>query len=291
MGIQALASNRLIEIDTDNYQTEIALKNMLLGEDQRYHFQAAADTDEIQWEVLELLLTSLAQAYPQHFILVVDGENWRWRNHLLNYEATFRFGAGASLPLAPLDWLGRQVQEDLLIMSGATAGGMPLVAGQLCFPSDWCLDDKMGKSFLAIHDEVPLFAEHLSKSSNLLLERLKAGRAVWRLNWGIKTTARLNLTPRFPQEAGQSRPSLTPANIGQCCFLRVERQVLTRLPRTNGILFTIHTYLAPLATIASNTEYARRLLGVLRTMPAELHTYKGTYRYLDALLDYLEAQS
>jgi hypothetical protein len=197
-------------------------------------------------------------------------------------------GDSASLPLPPLDWVGRQMQEDLLILSGNAEDGMPLVAGQLCFPNGWCLDDKMGKSFLGIHHEVPLFAHHLGRSSSLLLERLKPERPVWRINWSLKATPRLNLIPRFFAEERQAH--LTPANIGACCFLRLERQTLSRLPRTGCILFTIHTYQAPLDAVVESADVARRIAGVVRTVPEEMLLYKGIASFLDPLLTYLAAK-
>jgi hypothetical protein len=176
------------------------------------------------------------------------------------------------------------MQEDLLILSGNATNGMPLVAGQLCFPNGWCLDDKMGKSFLGIHDEVPLFAHYLGHSSILLLERLKPERPVWRVNWSLKATPRLNLTPHFFAEEQQH---LTPENIGMRCFLRLERQTLSRLPQTDCILFTIHTYQAPLDMVVESADVARRIAVVVRTMPEEMLRYKGIASFLDPLLAYL----
>ncbi|MBA2677925.1 MAG: DUF3445 domain-containing protein, partial [Ktedonobacteraceae bacterium] len=219
MGVQALGDCSLIEIDLDHYSAELALKEELLSNHYPDYFRAAPGSERMQWEVLEMLLPILAHDYPQYFSLVCNGDRWRWRNALLDSENTFRIGTNSSLPLPPLDWLGRQMQEDLLILDGAE--DMPLLAGQLCFPNSWSLEDKMGKSFPGIHAEVPLFAERIGRSSNLLLERLKPGRAVWRVNWSIKTSPQLNHLVCLSREAQHSNagPSaslldLTPENIG-----------------------------------------------------------------------------
>lgn len=290
MGVQALKPDCLIAVDEQHYREELALKNELLANDYPYYFQAPKETAPLQWDVLALLLANMTSHYPQHFVLRVDDDRWTWQNALLGCETTFKFGDAASLPLPPLDWLGRQVQEDLLILSDKIAAGLALVAGQLCFPNAWCLDDKMGKSFLAIHREVPQFAEHLGRSSLLLLERLKVGHPVWRMNWAFKASSRLNLTPRFSQEVQQSCLEITTENIAERCFLRVERQTLSRLPRTNGILFTIHTYQTPVATVAENAEYARLIAGVVRTTPTETLVYKGMAPFAGLLLRYLETR-
>ena len=79
-----------------------------------------------------------------------------------------------------------------------------------------------------------------------------------------------------------------PENPGERCFLRLERQTLSRLPATRAILFTIHTYNIPIAAVAADPDHARRLAGNLRTMPPALQRYKGLDRYADALLAYLD---
>jgi hypothetical protein len=290
MGVKALNDNGLIEVDHESYRDEVALKDKLLSDDYDQYFQAPPETESSQWEVVELLLQDMASHYPHYFELAIDGNRWIWRNRLLDDETCFILGESDSLLLPPLDWLGRQVQEDLLILSGASADGMRLVAGQLCFPNAWCLDDKMGKSFLGIHHEVPLFAEYLGRSSNLLLERLKPGRPVWRVNWSIKATPRLNHIPRFFYEAQQAYQNFTVENIGERSFLRIERQTLSRLPGTSDILFTIHTYQAPMMTVVENVDYARRIANVVQTMPEELLIYKGMMPFVDILLAHLETK-
>ncbi len=289
MGVHALNDHSLIEVDATAYHEELALKQRLLSEEYHQYFRAVQNTESMQWDVIELILPTMATLYPQYFALLIDGDHWTWRNHLLNTETQFLLGDDSNLPLPPLDWLGRQVQEDLLVMSDAQ--GMPLVAGHLCFPNSWCLEDKLGLSLLDIHLPVPLFAGTLGRSTSLLLERLKVGRPVTRVNWSIKATARLNFMPRYAYEEQQAYQYFTTENIGERCFLRLERQTLSRLPRTNAILFTIRTYQAPIAEVVYTTEYARRIAGVLRTMPHEMQMYKALASCADMLLAYLDRQS
>lgn len=290
MGVQALDSGCLIEIDREHYQSEVMLKNELLRDAYHDYFQAMPDTDPLQWEVVELLLQNMATHYPQYFTLSRDGTNWTWHNQLLNEETRFVFEKSESLPHPPLDWVGRQMQEDLLILQSTADGSMPLVAGQLCFPNAWCLDDKMEQSFLGIHRSVPLFAEHIGRSSSLLLQRLKIGRPVWRLNWSFKATTRLNHTPQYHYEEQQLSRQITRENIGERCFMRIERQAFTRLPKTNAVLFTIHTYQAPLAQVVHTVDAAHRMFNIVKTTPEEVLIYKAMASYADILLDYLVTQ-
>ncbi|GCE11116.1 heme-dependent oxidative N-demethylase family protein [Tengunoibacter tsumagoiensis] len=290
MGVQALDPRLLIEIDEEQYQSELALKNLLLTEEPAHYFYEQPEMEESQWEVVEILLPILAERYPQHFQLERAGTDWHWRNHLQQQEWSFCLGAGRDLELAPLDWLGRQVQEDLLLVSGIVENGLPLLGGQLCFPNGWSLAEKVGQPFLTIHETVPLFAEKLGRSSQLLLERLKPERPVWRLNWALKSLPRLNLLPQFYYELPASYEGLTSENAGERIFFRVERQVLVRLPRTGQILFLIHTYQTKVQELIANPERMHLLRGVLQTLPAEVITYKGIDPFYDQILKYLDMQ-
>ena len=290
MGTQALEPHLLIEVDPDHYLPDITLKRQLLEEDHSTYFRGSLETLPLQWETLELLLPIMAQRYPDFFVLTLRGSSWRWQNKLLAQTTEFTLGDTTSLPLAPLDWLGRQIQEDLLILDDDPNRGMPLVAGQLCFPNDWCLDDKLGQSFLTIHQPVPLLEEQIGRSCMLLLERLKIGRPVWRTNWAFKTTSRLNLTPYFVEEQRQNCQQITSDTIGERCLLRMERQTLSRLPRTRGILFTVHTYQAPICEEVHTREHVQRMINVLETTPESMKRYKSIQAFYEPLIAYLQAQ-
>jgi dimethylamine monooxygenase subunit A len=286
MGTRALGMERVIEID-EGYREEVGLKRRLLEEDYASYFRAGRETEEAQWEVVRLLLPEIARSYPKAFTLLIDDDEWTWRNAILEEEITFRYGDASSLPYAPLDWLGRQMQEDLLLL--ADSEGMPLVAGQLCFPNAWCLEDKLGQSFLDIHGPVPFFAQKLGRSTSLLLERLKVDRPVGRVNWSFKTVPRLNLMPCFDDEVRQADKEITKETMGSQCWLRVERQTLTRLPVGRAILFTIHTYQTLVGEL--EPDEARRAVKVLRGVPPETFAYKGMTTYAHLLIEYLDGRA
>ena len=198
MNVRQLAPDCIIDVDPAEYARELALKDEILAEDYDYYYQALPGTEAMQWETIEILLPNMAQFYPEHFALTTDGDRWRWTNRLLGTETAFTLGDPATLPLPPLDWVGRQVQEDLCVMDGNDPGS-PLVAGHLCFASGWCLDDKMGQSFLAIHGPVPLFAEKIGRPADLMMQRVKVGRVTARVNWTIHPSDRLNCAPVMKQ--------------------------------------------------------------------------------------------
>lgn len=301
VGAKPLREAPIIEIDQAAYAEEVALKQALLERDRDYCCQTPPDTAAAQWETLALIVEDLAAQHPADFNLHRSGATWNFTNRLRGQTASFRFGDTSTLPCAPLDWVGRQVQEDLLLLAPCggdgscqadTGGAAPtvdyrLVGGQLCFPNRWSLGEKLGLSFLAIHEPVPGFAEEIGQASNLLLARLKPGRPVWRYNWTLTVGGELDLSTRVYGDLYARAAAVTPANCGATCYLRAERQVLAKLPQSGAVLFTIHTYRTPLADLVGDVLWARRFVEVLDTAAAPLLVYKGVARVEASLRAYL----
>jgi dimethylamine monooxygenase subunit A len=286
LGVRALGAAPIALVDEARHRGQVRLRERLLAEDHGYRYRGGAATEPAQWEAVALLLRDLARHHPRLASLSEDGRRWTWESRVLGARTAFRLGDRGSLPREPLDWVGRQVVEDLVLLSGDSAAGFPVVAGQVCFPNDWSLPDKLGRPVLGVHEPVPGFARQVGEPTLRLLERLRPGRPVWRANWAIRATDALDLSPRagpFPAEGVDA------GNAGEALFVRVERQTLSRLPGTGAILFTIHTRSRPLGVVAGDRERAGRLLEAARTMPPEMARYKGIAPVRDALIAYLVA--
>jgi dimethylamine monooxygenase subunit A len=290
VGARPLDGAALIEIDPAAYYDELVLKWAQLAESPGRYVQALPGSEAIQWEMVELLLNDMARHYPQYFALEREAEHFRWRNTLLNTAHTLRVGDDTSLPYPALEWAGRQVQEDLLLLD-AGQEGVPLVAGLLCFASGWELSDKLGQSFLHIHDPVPHFNANIGQPSLKLMERLKAERPVGRVNWTIKAFNQLNLPPSLSKALAPFKHSITAENAGERCYFRSERQTLSRLPRSNGVLFTIRTYQIRIDQLVKVPGWGPRLLSVLRSTPDETLNYKGMALFAEALVGWLECRT
>src|SRR6185295_2020208 len=131
MGTAPLPPDKpLTEIDT-HYLTEVKLKRKLLEQYPNYYYRSSPITLTAQWAVVKKILDGLSRHYPQHFIIQQNGTRIDYENNLLGEKFSFQYGDRSSLPCDPLDWIGRQIQEDLIILDGKSI----LAAGQLCFPS------------------------------------------------------------------------------------------------------------------------------------------------------------
>lgn len=179
---------------------------------------------------------------------------------------------------------GDRVQEDLLVLDPEQPG-MPLIAGHLCFANAWCLDDKIGRPFMQIHAPVPDFDKTIGPGSEKLLERLKVGRPVERLNWAVKSTGQLDLTTRWDAQVAEWNRLVDADNAGERCWMRAERQTLSRLESSGKVLFTVRTYTQPVATLTHEQQMI--LLGVLRTCPEAMLRYKGIRPFCEPLINWL----
>jgi hypothetical protein len=81
---------------------------------------------------------------------------------------------------------------------------------------------------------------------------------------------------------------VTAENAGDRVWLRVERQTLTRLPRTGAIVFTIKTTIDPLSVLARHKDLCFGLKGSTESMKPDMQNYKAIARYKAAMIAWLD---
>lgn len=272
---------------TQEYTEDVLYKRNLLEQHPLRCFQAEPHTTDAQWEVLDHLLHELSEVYPHWFRLSKRDNEWIFDNGLFGETITFRCGDVSSLGMAPLDFVGRHVQEDLILLTQYD-DKLVLEAGQLCFPGNWSLRFDAGMPFLDIHFPVPgLVSGGLGKKIERFLMHIETGKPWTRLNWTLNAGKRLDTSPETFDEWGPLRYRVTAENVADAVHLRVEQQKLLRMPRSNTLLFTIHTYLLPLSELVQNRAWLYRLYRVLNSLPPELMDYKGLQAYAAVVLEYL----
>lgn len=180
----------------DLYDEEMVLKRRLLEDQPVRTFQALPGTEDAQWEVVTILCRQLARFYPDSFTLLEVGDTWTFHNTRLGETMTFTLYNDASLPCDPLDWIGSQVQEDLLLV-GRHDGELRLDAGQLVFAGNWSVVFNLGMPFLRIHEPVPVVNESgLGSRIQRFLLALPPGEPWTRLNWSLNAGRRLEYVTR-----------------------------------------------------------------------------------------------
>jgi hypothetical protein len=274
-----------IDID-EHYVADMRDRALVLKEDP-LRVQALPHMMLAQWDLLELLMTSMARDYPEHFTLERNGDEWHWINRPLKIENTFRFGNAATLPYEPMEYIMRQCQGDITLLD-QRENNLWMDAGIATSQADWSLDFDVGMNFMEWHAPVPLAHQQgvFDRALKFLLA-LQLGKPVRRLNWTMTINPRLDTSPENYHKWGVDRVTVTPENVGDKVHLRVELQALWRLPRSNAIAFSIRAYLIKLNELVTDLDKARRLHRVLQTIPPELVGYKGITRYLDVTRDWL----
>ncbi|WP_109311420.1 DUF3445 domain-containing protein [Ruegeria sp. AU67] len=137
-------------------------------------------------------------------------------------------------PDQPLDTLCRLVQEDFCILQ--KQGDEHVLTGAiLCFPASWRLSEKFMRPLIDIHLPVDSYNADIARRVQRLFDGIQPGRPLRRFNALWYEDAELHqprsaYDRRAPQEPGHAR------------FLRSERQTLLRLPETQAVVFSIHTY-------------------------------------------------
>jgi hypothetical protein len=120
------------------------------------------------------------------------------------------------------------------------------------------------------------------------LLQLEAGNPWWRKNWSLMAGNRLDTSLETFDVWGKDRKKVTLKNAGEFVHLRVEVQKLFRLPRSEGILFTIHTHLISLEKFTSKTEWAEQFYHILCELPDNIVDYKGLSLYKNQVIEYLK---
>jgi hypothetical protein len=240
-----------------------------------------------QWDVLELIMTSLARDYPDHFRLTRVGDDWTWTNFPLDIEHKFTFGNSATLPYEPLEYIARQTQGDWCLLDQRDES-LWMDAGMVTTQADWSLNFDLGMNFTEWHGPVPV-AHELGVFERALkfLMQLRVGHPVRRLNWTMTINPRLDTSPEQYPVWGPDRAAVTSDNVSRLVHLRVELQALWRLPRSNAIVFSIRCYLISLQELVTVPGWGRRLHRVLRDLHPALVQYKGLTRYRDKVVSWL----
>jgi hypothetical protein len=285
-GPEGSVYEHLFDID-EHYLSEMAERKQVLAENPK-RCLAMDHMDLACWDFIDRAMTTMSQDYPNYFTLEKDGEHWTWENKLLGIKDTFTFGDSRTLPQPPMEYMGCQVQGDIALLDQRD-NDLFMDAGIITCPADWSLAFDAGMSFSQWHGPVPLAHEAgIFERALKYLTAIPVDQPVRRLNWTLTINARMDTSPETYPNWGTDRDSVTPENVGEKVYLRVELQVLDRMPRSNALMFSIRTYLISMNDLVTNPEWAKRMHRVMKTLPEELIEYKGLTRYHPILLDWLK---
>ena len=270
----------------EHYVAEMEDRAMVLDEDP-LRCQSLPHMSLAGWDLLELIMVSKSEDYPDLFELYRDGDKWRWLNKPLGIDENFTFLDETTLPYGPMEYITRQTQGDFCVLDQRN-DNLWMDAGMVTTQADWSLDFDIGMNFFEWHAPVPLAHEMgiFQRALKFLLS-VKQGAPARRLNWTMTVNPLLDTSPENYHKWGPQKTTLTPENIGKKQHLRVELQSFFRLPRSNGLVFPIRCYLIAFEDLVTMPKWGRRLHRVVRDLPVELASYKGFIDNRPMMLDYL----
>lgn len=214
-------------------------------------YQALPDSQAAQQEFRELLLSHLLTDHAVSYSL--DG------SMLCFLPANLCW----SLNDVSLWHTSLWVQEDICIME-KTGEDYCLTAASVCSPSNWKLEEKMGQSLDRIHAPVPEYDRQLSDRVKRLFDNIKPGKPVLRYNWSVQNYNDLHW-----------RSDLEPDAQSHTRYWRVERQAISRLPRSGAIVFTIRLFLHSFEKLGANPDFMPAFQAILADLPENQKNYKG----------------
>ena len=157
-------------------------------------------------------------------------------------------GRNVDLTGPPLEVLTQLIQEDVCLLERPLgASEHVLTAASLCFPASWMLSEKMGRPLIGIHEPVAEYDDMLAKRVQRLFDGIKPGRPLWRFNRLWYADAEL-----FQPRSEHARRA--PVSKRTYDYLRMEKQSLVRLPKSQAVLFAIHTYVIHKSNVPREVE-------------------------------------
>jgi hypothetical protein len=217
-GVIPLSYDDWLQVD-DAYAGQLAYKAQLLSNSRETVLMAASSCSQAARELLEVALSHL----PDCFQLDTAGE-----------MVTCPDGREVVVEsAAPFETLGKLFQEDFVIMQ--KQGDEHVLTGALlCFPASWALAEKFNKPLTAIHGPVDEYDDGLGQKVERMFSSIRVEQPLMRSN---------ALVYADPDLHHPHRGSDALREAGQVGYLRSERQCMVRLPLSDAVVFSIHTYL------------------------------------------------
>lgn len=237
-------------------------------------------------EVYDTITNFMVSRYPQYFS--------RKGSEIYNH-VTKELIPGTLKGHDPFDLymtLSRTVEEDVVVLLKDDPSDENLeyrsssaITG---FPAGFDPSLHHNQVISEIHEVVPQYQSRLRLSMGRFFNRLQPKDLWVRHNWSIQTHDKhFNLNLNHGR-IGQQIEALKYEDIDfkNGCFLRCERQVLTRLPKLRAIIMTIRTYLTPIEKIKEE-GLADQLIFGIDSLPEDLAYYKKRPAWGEAVKQYL----
>ncbi|KAF5098502.1 hypothetical protein D0Z00_002024 [Geotrichum galactomycetum] len=248
------------------------------------------DGAEGVYEFYDIAIDYMMQRYPMYFYEKPNEPGYVYnaiRNESI-FKTSSQYNGNRMLLIKTLS---RHLEEDFLIMKKSDKNDeYYLRGGAFVFPSGLDPSAKANLSLKDIHGPVPYYKEKIEKSMDKFFQRLKIGKFVMRINWTCQAHTQRYAVGMNHAYNNVEKPEVLKAenlDFENGVFLRNERQCLMRLPKSKAIVFTIRTYLTPIAQVKREGETGLDLASAIENLPPATRIYKTATVWGDAIIDYM----
>lgn len=189
--------------------------------------------------------------------------------------------------------IARNIEEDFLILIKDNPEDKSeeyiLRSSLNSFPAGFDPSVNFNQPVSFIHKPVPQYKSRLQFTMGKFFNNMKEKDMWVRHNWSIQTHGNLfNVGSNHGREGDELIPlKYEEIDFENGCFLRCERQVFIRLPKTKLIVMTIRTYLTPIDKIKQEGN-AKELIRGIDSLPEDLAFYKKRGVWGQAVKEYLK---
>lgn len=291
MGVKNISDRReeLILIE-NTYLDCINLRKQNLEnyEEKLIHCNTSERAGQAVCEFYDMTVDFLCQRYPHYF-----SEN-KEKNVVKNL-ITGEFLPSTSKDQEPrylMRLLALNTEEDILIMLKDDPSDEDeeyiLRASLTGLPAGFDPSHNYDEPISHIHKPVPQYKDRLLSPMHRFFNKLKPSDLWQRGNWSIQTNSQLFKLENHHGRTGDIVKELTKDDIDfdHGCFLRCERQLLTRLPGSKAVVMLVRTYLTPIKQIKEE-GFGPELARGIESLPDDLAFYKRRGMWGSAVKEYL----
>lgn len=253
-------------------------------------YQPSDRTKEALYELYDTVVDFMSTRFPKYY--QIRGRNLY--NTILGTSLPAKAEGSGLSERELLERLGYNFEEDLLLLEyDDSIGEYVLKAGTWVYVAGFDAAELLNFRLSDLHREVPHYDEKLKTSMNRFFLKLKVNEFVQRTNWAIQTgTTRctpdnMGFSKRRSgdPEEGESFYDWTEKDVDNA-YMRVERQTLSRLPKSRFIVFTLRTYLYAIKQIKEK-GLGEEMADAIDQMDFSFAEYKGRLSWGDVLTTYL----
>jgi hypothetical protein len=285
LGLRPIRPENWILIGADHVEM-MRQKHDRLNRFRPYYYRTLPESLPAQRELRNRVTAHLLSDHPESF------QNTGSVVHSVLTNQTLDPNDDSIEPLLQLSYL---IEEDFMLLN--ENDGIPrITAAANAYSSSGRLVASVGHGMEWTHAPVPQLTQKLGSKITRVIRSVHAATPCERFNWQLTPMASVFFPHDDPHAANAAAMQhisaelrRDPARAAELLWIRVERQTLSRLPDSNTVAFSLHTYSDPLSSIQSDLESLRAIRALLSDYTEERWKYSEMDIVREPLMRWLEA--